>query len=51
MNSAGPSDRSGGRGRMIPAQESLQRLRDGNRRFVASIGSGEMHLHLARAWS
>src|SRR5687768_7538607 len=33
---------------MILAQEALQRLRDGNRRFVASIGSGEMHLHLAR---
>ena len=26
---------------MISAQESLQRLRDGNRRFVASLGSGE----------
>ena len=33
---------------MISAQEALQRLRDGNRRFVSSIGSGEMHLHLAR---
>lgn len=33
---------------MISAQEALQRLRDGNRRFVASIGSGEMHLNLAR---
>ncbi|HEY0941204.1 MAG TPA: carbonic anhydrase [Steroidobacter sp.] len=29
---------------MIPAQEALQRLRDGNRRFVASVSSGEMHL-------
>lgn len=29
---------------MISAQEALQRLRDGNRRFVATIGSGEMHL-------
>lgn len=27
---------------MISAQEALQRLRDGNRRFVDSIGSGEM---------
>ena len=34
---------------MIPAQEALQRLREGNRRFVASIGSGEMHLNLARS--
>ena len=33
---------------MISAQESLQRLRDGNRRFVASLGSGETQLHLAR---
>jgi carbonic anhydrase len=33
---------------MVSAQEALQRLRDGNRRFVASIGSGEMHLHLAK---
>lgn len=29
---------------MIPAEEALQRLRDGNRRFVTSLGSGEMHL-------
>jgi carbonic anhydrase len=29
---------------MISAQEALQRLRDGNRRFVASIGSGEVLL-------
>src|SRR3990170_6860112 len=33
---------------MVSAQEALQRLREGNRRFVASIGSGEMHLHLAK---
>lgn len=33
---------------MISAQEALQRLREGNSRFVASIGSGEMHLHLAK---
>lgn len=33
---------------MISAQEALQRLRDGNRRFVASLGSGEMQLHLAQ---
>lgn len=30
---------------MISAQESLQRLRDGNGRFVASLGNSEMHLH------
>jgi len=29
---------------MISAQESLQRLRDGNRRFVSSIGCAEMNL-------
>jgi carbonic anhydrase len=29
---------------MISAQESLQRLRDGNGRFVASLGNSEMHL-------
>ena len=29
---------------MISAQESLQRLRDGNRRFVDSIGNGDMQL-------
>lgn len=33
---------------MISAQEALQRLRDGNRRFVSCIGSGETHLDLAR---
>lgn len=33
---------------MISAQDALQRLREGNRRFVSSIDSGEMHLHLAR---
>ena len=32
---------------MISAQQALERLREGNRRFVASIGSGEMQLHLA----
>jgi len=30
---------------MISAQESLQRLRDGNRRFVSSLGSAEMQVH------
>lgn len=29
---------------MISAQEALQRLRDGNKRFVASVSSGEMQL-------
>jgi carbonic anhydrase len=33
---------------MISAQGALERLRAGNRRFVASISSGEMHLHLAK---
>src|SRR5689334_7208295 len=33
---------------MISAQEALERLRDGNRRFVASISSNEMHLRLAK---
>jgi carbonic anhydrase len=33
---------------MISAQEALERLRQGNRRFVASISSNEMHLHLAK---
>jgi len=33
---------------MIPAQEALQRLREGNRRFVASLNSNDMQLHLAR---
>jgi carbonic anhydrase len=30
---------------MISAQESLQRLRDGNGRFVASLGNSGMNLH------
>jgi carbonic anhydrase len=33
---------------MISAQEALERLRAGNRRFVASISSDEMHLQLAK---
>ena len=33
---------------MISAQEALQRLNDGNRRFVASIGSRENPLHYTR---
>jgi carbonic anhydrase len=33
---------------MLTALEALERLREGNQRFVASIGSGEMHLHLAK---
>lgn len=32
----------------VSAQQALERLREGNRRFVASIGSGEMHLNLAK---
>ena len=33
---------------MISAQEALQRLRDGNRRFVDSIGSNDVHMRLAQ---
>ena len=33
---------------MISAQRALERLREGNRRFVASIGGDQMHLHLAK---
>jgi carbonic anhydrase len=36
---------------MIPAQEALQRLRDGNGRFVASLGGSNGHLNLARGVS
>lgn len=33
---------------MIPAAEALQRLREGNRRFVASVQAGEVSLDAAR---
>jgi carbonic anhydrase len=33
---------------MISAQEALERLRQGNRRFVASLNSSEIQLHLAK---
>lgn len=33
---------------MIPASEALQRLRDGNRRFVSSLGNSHVTLNLAR---
>jgi len=33
---------------MIPAAEALQRLREGNRRFVASVQAGEASLDAAR---
>lgn len=33
---------------MIPAQEALVRLREGNQRFVANIGSDEIHLSHSR---
>ena len=33
---------------MVSAQEALQRLRDGNRRFVSSLSSDEIQLHLAK---
>jgi carbonic anhydrase len=33
---------------MIPAQEALRRLKEGNRRFAANVGGSEPYLHQAR---
>jgi len=33
---------------MIPAREALQRLRDGNRRFTASVQGSDVYLHTRR---
>ena len=33
---------------MIPAQEALQRLKEGNRRFAANVGGSDPFLHQAR---
>jgi carbonic anhydrase len=33
---------------MIPADEALQRLKDGNRRFAANVGGSDPFLHQAR---